>query len=81
MAQGANALMASAAGTRIALLRSEPWRLPTTGKAALAHAAYLLRVQRQVVAEHAGRFPGRNFGQGGNVIQHAGDVVEQGEGW
>ena len=44
-----------------------------------AHPAHLLRVQRQVVAEHTRRFPGRYFGQRGNVIQHAGDVVEQGE--
>ena len=73
--------MASAAGTRIALLPVNPGDCPNHRQLAFgAHAAYLLSVQRQVVAEHAGRFPGRNFGQRGNVIQHAGDVVEQGEG-
>ena len=55
-AQGANALMASAAGTRIALLTSEPLATAqTTGSSRSAlHAGHLLRVQRQVVAEHAG---------------------------
>ena len=41
------------------------------------HAADLLRVQRQVVAEHAGGLLRRHLGERGHVVQHAGDVVDQ----
>ena len=42
-------------------------------------AGDLLRVQRQVVAQHAGRLLRCGLGQDGDVVQHAGDVVEQGK--
>ncbi|MCY1511155.1 hypothetical protein D9M68_455540 [compost metagenome] len=44
-----------------------------------AHAGDLLRVQREVVAEHPGGLLGSNFGEDGDVIEHGGDVVEQQE--
>jgi len=40
---------------------------------------YLLRVQRQVVAQHARGLLGGDLGHDGNVIEDRGDVVEQGE--
>ncbi|MOA41091.1 hypothetical protein D3C78_1630240 [compost metagenome] len=40
------------------------------------HAGHLLRVQRQVVAQHPGGFLGRHFGHDGDVVQNRGDVVE-----
>ena len=41
------------------------------------HAGNLLRVECQVVAQYAGRFLGRHLAQYGNVIQDAGNVVDQ----
>jgi hypothetical protein len=41
------------------------------------HAGHLLGIERQVVAQHAGRLLGRDLGEDGNIVQHGGDVVEQ----
>ena len=41
------------------------------------HAGHLLRIQRQVVAQHARGLFGRNLGQDGDVVQNGGDVVQQ----
>jgi len=35
----------------------------------------LLGVERQIVAQHARGFFGREFGEQRNVIQHGGDVI------
>ena len=80
-AQGASALMASAAGTRMALLTSEPFATAhTTGSSRSAcDAGHLLRVEREVVAQHAGGLLGRDLGQHRDVVEDGGDVVEQGE--
>jgi hypothetical protein len=43
------------------------------------HAGHLLRIERQVVAQHAGRFLGGHFGKDGHVVQDGRDVVEQQE--
>ena len=37
----------------------------------------LLRIQCQVVTEHAGGFPGCDLGHQCHIIEHGGDVVEQ----
>jgi hypothetical protein len=39
----------------------------------------LLGVERQVVAQHAGGLLGRHLGQHRHVVEHGGDVVDQGE--
>jgi len=39
----------------------------------------LLRVQRQVVAQHAGGFLRRDLGQDRDIVEEGGDIVEQGE--
>ncbi len=44
-----------------------------------ADAADLLRVEREIVAEDAGGFFRRSFGKQRDVVQHAGDVVDQRE--
>ena len=43
------------------------------------HARDLLRIERQVVTQHASRFLGCDFGQQGHVVQYAGDVIDQGK--
>ncbi len=43
------------------------------------HPGDLLRVERKVVAEHPGGFLGRKLGEDGDIVQHAGDIVEQGQ--
>ena len=42
-------------------------------------AGDLLRVERQVVAEHAGGLLGRDLGQHRDVVEDGGDVVDQHE--
>ena len=42
-----------------------------------AHAADLLGVEGEIVAEHARRLPRCDFGHGRDVVENAGDVVEQ----
>jgi hypothetical protein len=61
----------------MALLIMEPARHgPHHGQLAVgADAGDLLRVQRQVVAQHAGRLFGGHFGQHGHVVQDGGNVV------
>ena len=46
-------------------------------------AGHLLGVERQVVAQHAGGLLGGDLGEQRHVVEHRGDVVEQGEqaGW
>ena len=80
-AQGARALMASAAGTRMALLMAEPLATAhTTGSSRLgADAGDLLGVERQVVAQHAGGLLRGDLGQKRHVVEDRGDIVEQGE--
>ena len=38
---------------------------------------HLLRIERQVVAQHAGRLLGGDLGENGDVVENRGDVVEQ----
>jgi hypothetical protein len=78
-AQGAKALMASAAGTRMALLmkRALGHRPDHRQFAVGLDAGDLLGVERQVVAQHAGGFLGRHLGKQRHVVQHGGDVVNQ----
>ena len=75
------ALIASAAGTRMALLTREPFATAhTTGNSRFGlQTRDLLRIQRQVVTQHAGSFPGRRLRQDRDVVENAGNVVEQGE--
>ncbi|MNV18046.1 hypothetical protein D3C71_1088570 [compost metagenome] len=42
-------------------------------------AGHLLRVQRQVVAQHAGGLLGGDLGQHRDVVEQGGDIVEQGK--
>ena len=42
------------------------------------HAADLLGVQRQVVAEYPGSFLGRHFGHYRHIVENGGDVIKQG---
>ena len=80
-AHGASALIASAAGTRIALFTSEPFATAhTTGSSRSARTPDdLLRVQREVVAENARRLLRGDLGQDRDIVQDAGDVVDQRE--
>ena len=80
-AHGAKALMASAAGTRMALFSREPLATAhTTGQLAVgSHAGHLLGVERQVVAQHARGLPRRDLGEDRHVVEQRGDVVDQGE--
>jgi hypothetical protein len=57
-------------GTRISLLRSEPFaHRPDHRQFALgAHAGDLLRVQRQIVAEHAGGLLRRDLGHHRHIV-------------
>jgi len=43
------------------------------------HARHLLRVEREVVAEHPRGLLGGDLGEDGDVVEDARDVVEQGE--
>jgi hypothetical protein len=76
-----HALMASAAGTRITLFTSEPLATAhTTGSSRSAlHARDLLGVEREVVAQHAGRLLGGDLGHHRDVVEDRGDVVDQRE--
>ena len=39
----------------------------------------LLGVERQVVAQHTGRLLGGDLGHHGHIVQHGGDVIDQGK--
>ncbi|MEZ5459655.1 MAG: hypothetical protein R3E65_10250 [Steroidobacteraceae bacterium] len=41
------------------------------------HAGDLLRVQREVIAEYTSRLLRRDLGQGGDVVEHRRDVIDQ----
>jgi hypothetical protein len=43
------------------------------------HTGDLLRVERQVVAQHTGGLLGSEFAENGDIVQHAGDVVDKGK--
>jgi len=43
------------------------------------HAGDLLGVHGEVIAEHARGLPRRDLGQDGHVIEHGGNVIEQGK--
>jgi hypothetical protein len=43
------------------------------------HAGDLLRVERQVVAQHAGGLLGGHLAENRHVVQHGGDVVDEGK--
>jgi hypothetical protein len=73
-----NALISSAAGTRIALLTNEPLATAhTTGISRSAHAGDLLGIERQVVTQHAGGLFRRDLGHQRDIVEHRGDVVDQ----
>ncbi len=44
-----------------------------------AHAGDLLSIERQIVAQHAGGLLGGDLGQHRHVVEHGGDVVDQGQ--
>jgi hypothetical protein len=43
------------------------------------HAGYLLRVEREVVAEYAGGLLRRDLGHRGDIIEDRRDIVDQGK--
>jgi hypothetical protein len=73
-AQGMKALIASAAGTRIALFLSDrpDHRQLTLG----TYPGDLFGVERQIIAQHTGRLLGGHLGQDGDVIENGRDIVE-----
>jgi hypothetical protein len=81
MARGTKALMSSAAGTRIDLVEQRPLGdRPDHGQLAVrAHAGDLLGVEREVVADHAGRLAGGHAREQGDVVEQRRDVVDEGE--
>lgn len=53
---------------------------PDHGQFALGcHTGHLLGVQGQVIAQHPGCLLGSDLGQHGNVVEDAGDIVNQSE--
>jgi hypothetical protein len=64
---------------RLVAQRAERHRPDDRQLAVGIHAADLLGIQGQVVAQHAGRLLGRDLAHQGDVVEHAGDVVDQGQ--
>jgi hypothetical protein len=80
MSQGIRALMAMAAGTRMSLLRNDPWPPPTPPAAhARPHPGDLLCIEAEIVPQHPGRLLRRHLGHQGDIIEHAGNIIEQGQ--
>jgi hypothetical protein len=76
-----NALISNAAGTRISLLRMEPFGHGPDHRqfAVRVDAGDLLRIECQIIAEHAGGFLRCDLGHQGYVIQDRSDIVDQGK--
>ena len=43
------------------------------------HAGDLLRIEREIVAQHAGRFLRRHFRHQRDIVENGGDIVEKGQ--